>query len=679
MAELLGVNPDATRGEIIVANALKKYLPKEWTVYYELAIRTSRDTKYPDFVVLTDYGVVVLEVKDWRSFDTCDQYEITLSDLGKGKKQEKNPIRQVKNYADKLRSMIASESNQLTQEEKDIPAGYCVVLPLMQTSIVSRLKTVWQDNRVLSAADLQPDIILKSLRNTIPDYRIHSLSSGVISKIRGVINPRLYIETGDHESALLDEKQESIILEPIREQVIPVSVQETHKQTEMFFSDVNIPEPVSTNTDEETPILPSMAIRLIRGIAGSGKTLVLMQRARYLKDVYPDWKILVLTFNKKLSEQLRISLKDDGIQVNHFHQICAEGAKKILRIDIDASLISGFLQKTQQNHPVLARLNRQDIAEEIHWMQEMQINEKSRYLQMQRKGRGSLRLTPTLREEIFDWGQEYLAYLEKSGKIDWEYLPLLYNQLISSGKIKPDQFDAILIDEAQDFAPVWISTIKKFLKPNGLFFLTDDPSQSIFRFFSWKEKGIEVVGRTRWLNIPYRNTKQIFSASYSLVDNDRILKASLEKEGGYSIPDINHPSMRIGPKPRLGKFKNIDQEARYIQSAIQNLRQQGTKLGEIVVLHPRKREADRIRNIINMSDLLCDTIQSFKGLEFDYVFLCGIDQIFEGASGEEDISIARRLLYMSMTRARKELMMSYTIRMPEPFKCILPFVDEFIG
>ena len=45
--------------------------------------------------------------------------------------------------------------------------------------------------------------------------------------------------------------------------------------------------------------------RLIRGVAGSGKTLVLTYRARHMARHFPHWRILVLCFNKALSLALR--------------------------------------------------------------------------------------------------------------------------------------------------------------------------------------------------------------------------------------------------------------------------------------------------------------------------------------------------------------------------------------
>jgi hypothetical protein len=45
--------------------------------------------------------------------------------------------------------------------------------------------------------------------------------------------------------------------------------------------------------------------RLIRGVAGSGKTLILASRAKMLSKENPDWKILILCYNISLSNSIK--------------------------------------------------------------------------------------------------------------------------------------------------------------------------------------------------------------------------------------------------------------------------------------------------------------------------------------------------------------------------------------
>lgn len=50
--------------------------------------------------------------------------------------------------------------------------------------------------------------------------------------------------------------------------------------------------------------------RVIRGVAGSGKTLVLTHRARYIAQHFPDWRILLMCFNRPLASALRAQVAD---------------------------------------------------------------------------------------------------------------------------------------------------------------------------------------------------------------------------------------------------------------------------------------------------------------------------------------------------------------------------------
>ena len=101
---------------------------------------------------------------------------------------------------------------------------------------------------------------------------------------------------------------------------------------------------------------------------------------------------------------------------------------------------------------------------------------------------------------------------------------------IKRGRAATKTYDAILIDEAQDWAPSWLQVVNQLLDPqHGLLFLADDPSQSIYRYFSWKEKGVDVVGRTRWLRVPYRNTYEIYQAAYSMIANHEEIQGSLSE------------------------------------------------------------------------------------------------------------------------------------------------------
>lgn len=304
--------------------------------------------------------------------------------------------------------------------------------------------------------------------------------------------------------------------------------------------------------------------------------------------------------------------------------------------------------------------------------------DRESYLRAQRKGRGS-QIGQLKRTQILELFLDYQKYLESEEKLDWAELPHGMIKGIDSGKITPDQYDAVLIDEAQDFAPVWIKLVNRLLKPDsGILFLADDPAQSIYRFHSWREKGIEVVGRTRWLRIPYRNTYEIYQAAYQLIASDEKLLRSLREEGIMIEPDLSSGMMRHGPKPLIQRYASEADEMRITRERINQLIQDGINPGQIAVLHRHKKGIERFDESLRGTGVINGTFHKFKGLEFEAVVLCQLQNTYVRSNMEEQQSIEKRLVYMAMTRARTQLYMGYEGRLPQLYNGMMNYVDHII-
>jgi len=429
----------------------------------------------------------------------------------------------------------------------------------------------------------------------------------------------------------------------------------------------------------EHKLVTNMAVRLIRGTAGSGKTLVLTRRAQYLSAQQPAWRLCVLTFNNALAHSLEASLHGfSNVKVSTFHSLC----KGLLKgyTDYKPQDVAGWLRANLRHFPAGADMGSEFVEQEIRWIKDMGFADRAMYLEAERHGRGRP-LSQAQRQMLYDVVEAYHKYLAKQGFCDWGDIPYLVLQGMQEGRIQTGMYDAILIDEAQDFAPVWLKVVKYLINPeSGLLFLCDDPSQSIYRYYSWQEKGIPVVGRTRWLRIPYRNTREIYQAAYEVIRRDEVLQKQLEQELGSAVvqPDIANSFVRSGPRPEVRCYANFDSEMLFVEAEIRRLLQDGVPAAQIAVLHRRTSGKNRLQQKLRGLGVHIDTFHGPKGLEFDVVFMTEMHETFNlgGEPTPEELSEERRLVYMAMTRPRQRLCMTYIGRWPEPLRDVLAYVDH---
>jgi superfamily I DNA/RNA helicase len=258
-------------------------------------------------------------------------------------------------------------------------------------------------------------------------------------------------------------------------------------------------------------------------------------------------------------------------------------------------------------------------------------------------------------------------------------------QALDQALIPPHQYHAILVDEAQDFAPSWFTVIRRMLNPNtNMLFIVADAAQKIYRrSFSWRTLAIDVTGnRSRVLNRCYRNTYEILRVAYELVADDSTLRAELQGEGeDVIVPDLDRRRMRHGPLPIILQFDDPARELDHLSTEIRRLVEGGYPYEEIAILHREtktletfaaylRRQGIPVRIAggadldLGSSDVKLMTLYGSKGLEFSVVFVAGVDRLQPkpGLSGEElarEVAGERRLLYVAMTRARDRLYVSH--------------------
>jgi superfamily I DNA/RNA helicase len=456
----------------------------------------------------------------------------------------------------------------------------------------------------------------------------------------------------------------------------------------------------------------------IKGVAGSGKTVVALHRARFLaKTASATEKVLFLTYSNRLAGvagELFTLLcgnapERPAIEVRTLHSWCLRFLGNEVHISSPEDRRAAFFDaietaRKKQPESKLAKFSQNFVEEEIGAViQGRALGNEEKYMVLKRIGRGSP-LTDEDRKSIFMVYKEYKRLL--APKIDFNELILLtLERLEKESQSLP--YHAVVVDEIQDLSESAMRVIKCIAGtgPNKLLLIGDGQQQIYRAGFSLKEIGIEIVGRSRILRQNYRNTKQVLEAAYSMIKD-----LNFDDLGEDGAPALYSPEYapRDGGKPILKGFASAWNEQKWLAVEIQRLLSSKSKLfsGDIAILARTRQKLmkcqdmlrklgfstcflsrDNVKDYLDQGTLKLITMHSAKGLEFKVVFVMGLsnDEFpfsskANNLSGDEDaLEREQRLLYVAMTRARDQLFMSYVGQPSEFVQRIDPSLRDAQG
>lgn len=304
---------------------------------------------------------------------------------------------------------------------------------------------------------------------------------------------------------------------------------------------------VGLNVNQKEAVTSIKGPIQVNSVAGSGKTRVLTHRIAYMiktKKIDPS-KILVATFTKKAAQEMEERLQDlltkdqlKKLTLGTFHSI----GYKILRQEYkllnhklkDFKLLSGNPQKWMMEEIIedlkLKKFNDQlgsIILSEISHYKTSLISPDAL------EGYNMFRDTKTdFDDDVVKAYREYEIRKTKKHLIDFDdmiyklYLLLINNKEIL--KKYQDQFEYILVDEAQDNNTAQYTIIEMLGLPQNNIFIVGDDDQSIYGFrdaapekfiqFSQNYKGVKVVN----LLENYRSLPYILNAANKLIKNNTV-------------------------------------------------------------------------------------------------------------------------------------------------------------
>lgn len=433
----------------------------------------------------------------------------------------------------------------------------------------------------------------------------------------------------------------------------------------------------------------------VRGIAGSGKTVIALHRAKFLAQKISGTgkKVLFLTFGNRLPGVIthlfgNLSGQDEKItgafECITIHQLCYRLAKKaevILTYDekLCTSALSSAIEKCKSNFnaPSLFGHSTQFFQDEIKYaIKGRGIDTLGKYLKLDRTGRGTA-LNPSERQAMFAVYEEYQKQLKAAGKFDFEDYIIEAFKAVNAGKARNLPYVNIIVDEIQDLSEITMRLVRALI-PGGQndLFLVGDGMQRIYPGgYSLPAIGIEIGGRSSLLRKNYRNTQQILRVAHAMIQNVQMDDMDADRTSATE-PEL---SIRTDALPTKKNFITLEEELNWVSVEIDRLlNNKRCKQGDIAILYrhttPYKEQISKLisklHSIVEITKdpanyfgdtLKYTTFHSGKGLEFKVVFIVGAtdgqsvpqdDWTLQGVELEEYLNRERRLLYVAMTRAR---------------------------
>jgi nuclease-like protein/UvrD-like helicase family protein/AAA domain-containing protein len=251
--------------------------------------------------------------------------------------------------------------------------------------------------------------------------------------------------------------------------------------------------------------------------------------------------------------------------------------------------------------------------------------------------------------DVFDFHQLCLEFARRAGVPLDQAAPSpdffereLPEALLTALERIPDRYDAIIVDEGQDFSDdYWVSLTCALQDPNsGILYVFYDDNQDLFRPPALPDGFPQPFQLTE----NYRNTSQIHSVAKAF----------------YGQPEEMLPMGPTGDKVFFKRVEEAGQLGATVESILDLLTERGIlprniavltgrgvdksnfiplrRLGRILLTRDQDREPDRV---------LVETIFRFKGLERQAIVMTEIDNL----DPDEDMAA----YYVGLTRARLRL------------------------
>lgn len=213
------------------------------------------------------------------------------------------------------------------------------------------------------------------------------------------------------------------------------------------------------------------------------------------------------------------------------------------------------------------------------------------------------------KQEVYQLFKKYLNFLRDENFHDSNITANAYQPLVET------KYDAIVVDEVQDFTNSQLSLVLKALKQSGQFMLCGDANQIVHpNFFSWSKlksyfyegEALQTHKITQILSKNYRNSPEVTELANRILKFKNYRFGSVDKESHHLVESI---SKTPGVASCLSAAPKIIKEF--------NEKTSSSIHYSVLVLH----ENDKHEAAKHFDTPLIFTVQEAKGLEYQNIIL----------------------------------------------------------
>lgn len=451
----------------------------------------------------------------------------------------------------------------------------------------------------------------------------------------------------------------------------------------------------------------------LSGVSGSGKTCVIVNRAiRLASEIQePEQKILVLTLNDNLADLINslicyacpqnliqniecISLRAFAIKwLDEFEPQDSKHHKSStwkMKEHID-EIWREFYKLEVNNRdaeilfPIHSSLLARGIFPEDYIRQEfdyirsaLPYEEREEYLSIKRIGRAipiSKQWRMLILTALSKWETKMsdIGIMDDFARID--RLPKYKDRL--------PKYHAVLVDEAQDFSTNEFRIVRNLveLKANDIFLAADMKQRIAHKHQNMQDTGIILHGtRSKTLKVNYRNGRAILEAAQKMYEAIPSNELAVNLELGFEILEPVLSDFMV-PKPLILEADTLQDELHFAYShAEQILSFKPSAKVCIVVVGFTLFELGKFAqmnslnildsDIINKKSIFISDMEHVKGYEFDTLMVLNMcHSVFpDNNIPSDEIYREYNRLYVAMTRAKKELIISYHQDLSQVFR-----------